>query len=189
MDRVDYRSVTACLRPPRFAVFYEADEHWIYHVRQALASMSRIWGGAGGVILPIDKDGRVPAGLLPLLRSYDPDLAVGHVQVVADLEVVAPERAAQLKRAYFEQSGANEQEFRQLLDEPLSERSWDELAAVINAWCSPFKGVDQSKQKYTGNEVGWLHRNELPPDDLTLLPVSGDDRVLTLDLDSVDPLI
>lgn len=76
------------------------------------------------------------------------------MQVVADLEVVAPQRAAGLKKAYSQQPGANEQELGQLMDEPLQERSWDELAAVINAWCSPFKGVDQSTQYYSGNTVG-----------------------------------
>jgi hypothetical protein len=189
MDRVDYRPVTACLRPPRFAVAYQADEHWVYHARQALASMSRVWGGAGGVVLPVGENGTVPASLLPLLRLYDPDLVAGHVQVVADLEVVAPQKAAGLKKAYSQQPGANEQELGQLMDEPLPERSWDELAGVINAWCSPFKGVDQSTQYYSGNTVGWLHRKESPPRDLTLLPASADDRILTLDLDGIGLLI
>lgn len=39
MDRVDYRPVTACLCPPRFAVAYKIDEHCVYHARQVLASM------------------------------------------------------------------------------------------------------------------------------------------------------
>jgi hypothetical protein len=41
MDRVDYRPVTACLRPPRFVVAYDASEHWVYHARQALGSQTR----------------------------------------------------------------------------------------------------------------------------------------------------
>lgn len=96
----------------------------------------------------------MPASLLSLLRLYDPDLVAGHVQVVADLEVVAPQRATELKKAYSQEPGANEQVLGQLMDEPLPGRSWDELAAVINAWCSPFKGVDQSTQDYTGSRVG-----------------------------------
>jgi hypothetical protein len=99
MDRVDYRPVTACLRPPRFVVAYQANEHWVYHVRRTLAAMVQGLRRAGGVLVSVDDGGTVPARLRPPLRLYDPELVVGHMEVVADLEVVAPERAAKVKRA------------------------------------------------------------------------------------------
>jgi hypothetical protein len=74
VDQVDYRPVNACLRPPRVAIIYRAGNHWIHHARQVITSMSRIWGGAGAVMLPMGADERLSPTLLGLLRVYDPDL-------------------------------------------------------------------------------------------------------------------
>jgi hypothetical protein len=189
MDQVEYLPVTACLRPPRFAVAYQAGEQWVYHARQVLMSVSRIWAGAGAILIPVDDDGRPPSALLPLLRLYDPDLIAGHVPLVEDLETTNPEAATQLAQRYAEPGEEPEQVLARLANEPFGDRSWDELAAMVDAWCSPFKGVHQGERAYTAREVLWLDRHSTAERNLTLLPDSADDRVLTLNLDQVDPLI
>lgn len=185
----EYRPVTACLRPPRFAVAYEAGDHWVYHARQVLASMSRVWGGAGGVVLPVGDDGRPPQSLLPLLRLYDPDLIAGHVLIGADLATIDPARVARWKQDWSEQGEDPEQVLEQLRHEPLGDRQWDGIAEVVDRWCSPFKGVDQAKQSYAANMIHWLHRHRSTRRDLTLLPEPADDRILTVELGQVDPLV
>jgi hypothetical protein len=188
IDQVEYLPLTACLRPPRFVVAYQTGDHWVYHARQVLTSMSRIWGGAGGILLPVGADGQPPATLLPLLRAYDPDLIAGHMPLVLDLATIDPEAAAQLAQRYSEPNEGPEQTLTRLGNEPLGDPSWDELAAVIDDWCSPFKGIGQAEQTFTASKVHRLDRHSTAERDLTLLPDSADDRILTLNLDQVDPL-
>src|SRR5713226_643716 len=96
--QMEYRSIAASLRPPRFVVGYRPGQDWVYSARHVVASISRVWGGNGAVIAPVRESAVMNELLALFMRAYDPDHIAGHVQVLADLAHDAPEiygRAAQ----------------------------------------------------------------------------------------------
>ena len=84
MDEVRYESVGACLRAPRFVVAYRPGSDWVYTARRVIQSLSRVWAGAGAVIVPVERAASGNGYLLGLIRSYDPDIIAGHVPLVED---------------------------------------------------------------------------------------------------------
>jgi hypothetical protein len=71
MAQMEYRSIGARLRPPRFVVGYCPGDDWIFNARHVVASISRVWGGnqgSGKVVqeLMIVRSGRL--GLLAWQR-------------------------------------------------------------------------------------------------------------------------
>ncbi len=53
MDEVRYESAGTCLRAPRFVVAYRPGSDWVYTARRVIQSLSRVWAGAGAVIVPV----------------------------------------------------------------------------------------------------------------------------------------
>lgn len=51
--------------PSRVAVAYQRRVDWIYSARQAISSLSRIWGGMGAVALPLNDQGAIADELSP----------------------------------------------------------------------------------------------------------------------------
>src|SRR5262245_53651211 len=84
-EQVRYEPVGPCLRAPRFVVGYRHRDDWIYTARRVVESLSRVWGGAGAVVVPVDEAGLAEADLLRLVRSYDPDVIAAHPPIVEDL--------------------------------------------------------------------------------------------------------
>ena len=84
MDDVRYPEVVACLRAPRFVMAYRLGSDWVYRARRVIQSLSRVWAGAGAVILPAERAADGDPDLLGLIRSYDPDIIAGHVPLVED---------------------------------------------------------------------------------------------------------
>src|SRR6266702_2847024 len=70
LEQIDYHPIHACLRPPCVAVAYQRRVDWIYSARQAISSLSRIWGGMGAIALPLNDPGAIADELSPLLRAY-----------------------------------------------------------------------------------------------------------------------
>jgi hypothetical protein len=85
VDHVEYRTISASLRAPRFAVAYRPGRDWVYTARRVMASVSRVWAGMGAAVLPVGADGDALPQTLGLLRTYDPDVVAEHVPVLADL--------------------------------------------------------------------------------------------------------
>src|SRR2546430_15549935 len=88
--QMDYRVVGARLRPPRFVVAARPGPVWIYTARLVVASISRIWGANGAVLVPADDDGATFPALAAFMRPYDPDHIAGHVPTLADLAHADP---------------------------------------------------------------------------------------------------
>ncbi len=94
LETTEYRTATVSVRPSRTAVGYTADPVWIDTERRALASMSVVWGGSSGVLIPVDQQGRCDELLMPHLRNYDPDYVHRHVRTWNDFARLKPELIA-----------------------------------------------------------------------------------------------
>src|SRR5215831_2965820 len=103
MAQMEYRSIGARLRPPRFVVGYHPSHDWIYTARQVVASISRVWGGNGAAIAPLGESGAMSQVLASIMRAYDPDYIAVHVPIIADLahddaEIVAKRVEGHVRR-------------------------------------------------------------------------------------------
>ena len=187
MDEVRYEPVGACLRAPRFVVAYRPDSDWVHTARRVIQSLSRVWGGAGAVVLPADRDASDNPDLLGLVRSYDPDVIAGHSPLVEDeahLDGAAGGSAA---------SGGGVRDpdvLRHLLTQAIEVGPWDDVARQADAWCSPFKGIHQDARAFAGHQVIPLARQADSYQYLTVLPPTpGQSPFVTLDLSGVDPVV
>jgi hypothetical protein len=185
MDEVRYESVGACLRAPRFVVAYRPDSDWVYTARRVIQSLSRVWAGAGAVILPADRAASGIPDLLGLIRSYDPDIIAGHVPLVEDSGHVdgASEHGN-------DNSGARDPAVRRyMLTQTIDVDPWDDIARQADEWCSPFKGIHQDARQFAAHEVVPLARQADSYQYLTVMPPLADQPPLvTLDLTEVDPI-
>jgi hypothetical protein len=73
LEQIEYHTVQACLRSPRVAVAYQRRSDWVYSARQVISSLSRVWGGAGASVMPLNDHGVIAKQLLPMFPIYDPD--------------------------------------------------------------------------------------------------------------------
>jgi hypothetical protein len=187
VDEVRYESVGACLRAPRFVVAYRPGLDWVYTVRRVIQSLSRVWGGAGAVMLPAPRVASCDLGLLGLIRSYDPDVVAGHIPLVEDevhFDGTAP-------RPGSGDSGVRDPSARRhLFTQTIEVGPWDDVARLADAWCSPFKGVHQDARSFAGHEVVPLARQADSYQYLTVIPpMPGQPPLVTLDLSGVDPVV
>jgi hypothetical protein len=189
VDRVEYRTIGACLRAPRFVVAYRPGRDWIYTARRVVASVSRVWGGAGAAVLPVDEAGEAPRPLLDLLRAYDPDMVAGHVPILADLAEADPGVIDKAVGRFANAGESPEEAWERLSAEPLQGDGWDKLAVQVDAWCSPSKGLDQDASSYAPREVRWFERHPETDREFAVMPWMGDDKTFLLDLSSVDPAL
>ena len=63
------------LRAPRVVYLVPAGQDWTFNAPLALSEVTRLWGGAGFVVVPVSAAEVHPA-LLAALRAYDPDHVV-----------------------------------------------------------------------------------------------------------------
>jgi hypothetical protein len=188
MTQVGYRAIGARLRPPRLLVGYRLGEDWIYAARRVVASISRVWGGNGTILAPVGESGAMNRCLAPFMRAYDPDHIGIHVQILADLAHTDP---AVINKVVAQRPPAQDPDafWREVSETPVRDRDWTRLAEQADAYCSPFKGLDQDAQRFQQREIIWLHRAE--PSRRTLATVSEmpGGRTYTLDLSRTDPAI
>jgi len=113
-----------------------------------------------------------------------------HALTVADLAVEQPSIADRLVDQYALSGETREETWARISTEELiPDGPWDALAAQVDGWCSPAKGLQQEARAFAPAEVGSLHRDDAPGLDLSLLPATPGDPVYMLDLAGVDPLI
>jgi hypothetical protein len=190
LEPIEYQAIHACLRPPRVAVAYQRRSDWIYSARQALSSLNRVWGGMGAIVVRLNDNGAIAEELSPMLRAYDPDHVAVHALTVADLAVEQPGIADRLVDQYALSGEARDETWARISTEQLiPDGPWDALAAQVDGWCSPSKGLRQEARAFDQTEVGSLHRDDKPGLDLSLMPATPGEPVYTLDLAAVDPLI
>jgi hypothetical protein len=186
MDDVRYEPVVACLRAPRFVVAYRPGPDWVHTARRVIQSLSRVWAGAGAVILPAGRTAHGDPDLSGLIRSYDPDIIAGHVPLVEDETHI--DRAAEQGD---DGTGARDPAvLRHILTQAIDVGPWDDIARLADAWCSPFKGVHQDAKVFKAHEVVHMARQDESYPYLTLMPPLVDrSPLVTLDLSSVDPVV
>lgn len=87
---LDYAAIDLMLRAPRLAVVIEgSDKAWTPAARIALAQCTRVWGGAGFVLVP-HHDGKVDRTILEAVVAYDPDYVATSARTIAERETTAP---------------------------------------------------------------------------------------------------
>lgn len=88
---LEHHEVTTSYRPPRVAVLTYAGSSWQAWAREALAAISRVWGGEGFVVIPYGARGEVAPALLLQLRRYDPDYIAVFAPGEATWAALSPE--------------------------------------------------------------------------------------------------
>lgn len=87
---LDYAAVNLMLRAPRVAVIIDgSDEAWVSAARVALAQCSKVWGGAGFVLVP-QQEGIVHPTVLAAVTAYDPDYVAVSARTLAEHELGTP---------------------------------------------------------------------------------------------------
>ncbi len=144
---LDFRHISASLRPPRFALAYGIFDNWIFDARRANAVLARVWGGAGDIVVPIDLGlGQTAPELLPFLRLFDPDYVGGHLRTVGDLGNDDGVKSEIITKHGYEGQSADETWNRLRLERLAREGNWDAFADQVDAWCSPIEAIDRSPQ-------------------------------------------
>ncbi|MGH2491524.1 MAG: hypothetical protein ACRDF9_08440, partial [Candidatus Limnocylindria bacterium] len=71
----NHRLVRVTVRPARAAVFVSAEEAWHSKAIRVIQCLSRTWGGAAGIIVPMlgDVADQLPDLFWPILESFDAD--------------------------------------------------------------------------------------------------------------------
>lgn len=82
--------VSINLRAPRIAIVVPKFDAWQYYACTVLERVSRIWGGAGFILVP-HKGGIVEPHLLRMVSAYDPDHVVTIDALRADLMELNPD--------------------------------------------------------------------------------------------------
>jgi hypothetical protein len=73
--QVDYVDARTTLRPARVAIVFDGGDDWHYWARLSIYAASRVWSGAGFILIP-HREGEVGPLLLQAVRAYDPDYVV-----------------------------------------------------------------------------------------------------------------
>ncbi|AZM56348.1 hypothetical protein DMA15_30265 [Streptomyces sp. WAC 01529] len=192
MKHLEYRPVGARLRAPRFVLAYRPMADWVYMARCAVTQVSRVWGGSGAVILPVSGDTQQATthiSLLPSLRNYDPDHVAGLVPSLEDAAQMDPTVRGRLVAQYATPDEGSDTTWNRLSSLSLRMPRWEGLADQLDGWCSPFKGIRQSKQRFEAHDVRNLGQEHDSRGSLATVSLPPDDRMLTLDLSGVDPMI
>jgi hypothetical protein len=186
---VEYRTIGASLRPPRFVVGYRPGQDWIYSARRVVASISRVWGGNGAIIAPVGESAVTNKVLVLFMRAYDPDHIAGHVQILADLAHDSPERYGRNAQKLAGQEDISDDVWQELSAAPIEGQDWTGLAEQVDSFCSPFKGFGPGIRQFRPNDILWLDRSGQMNRHLTTISDKPGERTLTLDLSQVDPAI
>lgn len=192
MNQLEYRPVGARLRAPRFVLAYRPMADWVYMARCAVTQVSRVWGGSGAVILPVPgetEQATTHSDLLPSLRNYDPDHVAALVPTLADAAHMDPTVRDRMVAQYASPGESSDATWNRLSSLSLQMPRWEGLAGQLDGWCSPFKGVRQNKQRFEAHDVRNLGQEHDSRGSLATVPVPPNDRMFTLDLSGVDPMI
>jgi hypothetical protein len=98
-------SATLVARPVRACIFVPLVEGvpWERLVEHALATQTRVWGGASNLVVPAWWELAEDEIFWSLIDRFDPDVIGLHVPVYADVEEIAPERYVEAVKRTEEQ--------------------------------------------------------------------------------------
>jgi len=189
VDPVRYQTVGACLRAPRFIVAYRPGPDWIYTARRVVESLSRVWGGVGAVVLPVDSAGIARADLFRMVRTYDPDIIAAHTPIMEDLAQGDPSVIQRMVQRLKIDDESDEEAWDRISVEPHDDESWEALAGQVDEWCSPLKGLHQDVRSFPADEIYPFPRHGEADREFAIIPPLPDERIFTLDLSAVDPTL
>ncbi|MGW6586379.1 hypothetical protein [Streptomyces globisporus] len=192
MQQTEYRPVAVRLRAPRFALAYHTMSDWVHMARKAVAGVSRVWGGAGAVLLPVAEtsaQAQAADALLPLLRLYDPDHVAGLLPTLADAAHMDPSVISHMVARCALPGEDPDAAWQRLSSHALSAPGWEGLASQVDAWCSPFKGVGQKQQRFSAHNVHHMGHAGTSRRSLATVPAQPGEPVVMLDLSGVDPAV
>lgn len=134
----DYVNARMTLRPARVAVVFSGAGDWQHWARLAIYAVSRLWGGAGFILIP-HRDGEVAPVLLRAAAVYDPDHVVLLRVTLGQFEVARPGVQRLIMNGQPVTGTARQDLIAQtadrILDDPLGETARRAVAAV----CSPHR--------------------------------------------------
>lgn len=192
MEQIEYPTIVTCIRPARAAVAYPTNFDWMHDARQVIRSLNRVWGGAGGTLLPLTDSCEVPDILLPLLHHFDPDDVLLHPLTLRDVVVGAPERRAEQVARYRWETESDDETWARIADESIGYQQdcRSALAAQVDAWCSPLRMTIRDDGIFGKADIHTLARKGSPGGNLSLVPTRpADATVYDLDLSGVDPVV
>lgn len=68
-----YHRVADSVRPVRSAVFVPASGNWMSPAQHMMENFSRVWGGSGNIVIPLQESGSVSNVFWRVLEYFDPD--------------------------------------------------------------------------------------------------------------------
>jgi len=128
MERVEFRTVFAGVRPARVAVLLDQDDPgWQDTCRRVIECLSSTWGGKHSVIIPTDRS-KIDAVFWDILEAFDPDYIFEYCRTGLDLKIALPQQYEDLLQHYLGQAsdgqdppvGVREQLDRRLAEAPVS---------------------------------------------------------------------
>ncbi len=159
-----YASYRLAPRAPRVAIVVKDGDAWQYWARRALHHATRVWGGAGFVLVP-HENGVVHPRLLRAMSVYDPDYVLLHQPLLRDLEMTSPESvnivgadgeelAPDLRTAMVERAGGTT---------GLPDHAGDAARDAVVQACSPYRRWDHSAAAWTEDHLWWPDRADCLP--------------------------
>ncbi len=152
---LDYASYRIAPRAPRAAVVLPGGHGWQHYARRVLHEATRVWGGAGAVLVP-HTAGTVHPRLLSAVAAYDPDYVLLAQPTIGELEAMSPgllpiagedgqPLEVKQRAAPIESSG----------DQTLPTVGDDEARQAVIDACSPYRRWDADGQQWDEEYHWW----------------------------------
>lgn len=91
-ELLTYRRLFVSTRPTRLATLFPVDSHWKATATRILESYSRVWGGAGNILIPCALNGTFHEAHWRLLEVFDPDELGSYGITPVDLRLRDPDQ-------------------------------------------------------------------------------------------------
>ena len=130
MDKAEFRTVFAGVRPARIAVLFdEKDTYWQETCRRIIECLCSLWGGEHSVIIPTDGT-RIETVFWDILKAFDADYICEYHKRGLDMKIASPQiyeerLQAEISRNYADQPPTNEGRLE--IDRAMEGATWSEL--------------------------------------------------------------
>lgn len=155
------------MRPARVAVLFDGGDDWQYWARLAIYAASRVWGGAGFILIP-HRDGEVASSLLQAASAYDPDHVVLLRITVRHFELARPGVQPLRLNGQLATGAAREELVKQAGAAVIDDASGEKARRAVAEVCSPY-GHQFESAEWT-DELTALNADRVGGD---LTPISG----------------
>ncbi len=193
----DHHTLYLSVRPPRTAVFIQSEGDWMPIATRMLENFSRIWGGAGNILIPCSPDGNVNEIFWHILQVFDPDYLALYRVTYRDLMLHDPGKFERFVDKEVEQvtkqTSMSAQAARYLvtsddyLDDPLFRGDLpSKVAERILRDLSPMSYGRQTAIEH------WFQADCSPPYpyvDMAATPDGATERLALLDPTNLDPYL